>query len=60
MKSNKFGQCYLVPLGHMLRDSKEEISSKILYIQFIKKLKIKCNAHIPINYFYIWIIKGTS
>jgi len=40
-------------LGYMLRNSIKEIFSKTLYIQFIKKLKIKCNAHIPINYIYI-------
>jgi len=53
-----------VPLGHMLGNLKKEIVSKILCIQFIKKLKIKCDARIPINYFYIWYInlcfKGTS
>jgi len=40
----------------MLRKLKEEMFYKILCIQFIKKLKIKSNAHIPINYFYICII----
>ena len=51
-------------LGHMLRNLKEEIFSKFFCIQFIKKLKIKYNAHILIKYFYIWFInlclKGTS
>jgi len=42
-----------VPLGHMLRDPKEETFFKILCIQLIEKLKIKSNAHILIRYFYI-------
>jgi len=52
-----------VSLGHMLRNPKEELFSKILCIQLIKKLKIKGNTH-SINYFYICFInlclKGTS
>jgi hypothetical protein len=37
----------------MLRNPKEEIFSRLLCIQFIEKLKIKYNAHIPKNNFYI-------
>jgi len=37
----------------VLRNLKEKRFSKILYIQLIKKLKIQCNAHISIKYFYI-------
>jgi len=40
----------------MLKNLKEEMFSKILCIQFIKKLNIKYNTHIPINYFYLWFI----
>jgi len=39
--------------GSMLKNLKEEILSKILCIQFIKKLNIKSNAQILINCFYI-------
>jgi len=51
-----FDSVNLYLLGHMLRNLKKEILSKILYIQFIQKLKIKCNTHILINYPYIWYI----
>jgi len=48
----------------MLRNLKEEIFYKVLCIQLIKNLKIKCNAHIPMSYFYICFInlclKGTD
>jgi len=37
----------------MLRNLQEEMFSKILCIQFIKRLNIKGNAHIPIKNFYI-------
>jgi len=39
-----------MPLGHMLRNPKEELLSKILNIQLIKKLNIKYNTRISINY----------
>jgi len=42
----------------MLKNSKEELFPKLLCIQLIKKLQIKDNAHILMNYFYICFIKA--